>query len=180
MLNPETFTCCLGCWFLWHRSYINEVILNEWKAAGIDDTLKLGSRSLRNINPFHDIDPFIVENAIPVEENLDAVYQLDEEKLPHQKETDGHGVYKEDIWEPKDRPRNAFRAFNDFHDEPSKVDNWKIYINLFIFLYFFPYWKISYSRKLISRNFSDFSIRERLSVMSFLASETFYNESFSG
>lgn len=60
------------------------------------------------------------------------MYQLDQQKLPHQKEADGHDVYKEDIWEPKDRPRKAFRAFNDFHDKSSKVDNWKI-----IFLYFF-------------------------------------------
>ena len=56
------------------------------------DALKLGSSNLPNIDSFHDIDPLIVENAIPAETNLDTVCKLDQEKLDSygtQKETNG-------------------------------------------------------------------------------------------
>ena len=41
-----------------------EIILNGWKAAGIYGALNIGSTKLRNIDPLHDINPLIVENAI--------------------------------------------------------------------------------------------------------------------
>ena len=37
------------------------------------DALKPGSKKLPNIDPFHDIEPLIIENFIPVKTNLDAV-----------------------------------------------------------------------------------------------------------
>lgn len=37
------------------------------------DALKLGSKKLPNIDPFHDIEPLIIENFIPVKTNIDAV-----------------------------------------------------------------------------------------------------------
>lgn len=45
------------------------------------DALKLGSKKLPNIDPFHDIEPLIIENFIPVKTNIDAVCLLDQEKL---------------------------------------------------------------------------------------------------
>ena len=68
-----------------------EVILNGWKAAGIYDVVKLGSSKLPNINPLYYIDPFIVENVIPVETNLDDVCHLGQEKL------DSHRTKKKQI-----------------------------------------------------------------------------------
>ena len=73
-------------------------------------------------DPFHDIDHLIVENAIAVETNLDAVCQLEQQELDSyrtQKEADGDDEDDEDAWEPEDRPRNLFDVFNHFDDEPS-------------------------------------------------------------
>ena len=40
-----------------------EIIDGGWKASGISDASKLGSQKLSYIDPFHEIDPMLGDNA---------------------------------------------------------------------------------------------------------------------
>ena len=40
-----------------------EIIDGGWKASGIFDAIKLGSQKLPYIDPFHEIDPMLGDNA---------------------------------------------------------------------------------------------------------------------
>lgn len=98
------------------------IIMNGWKEAGIFDALRLGSSKLPNIDPFHDIDPLVVENDTIAETNLEAVCQLEQEQLEcfcaRQVDEEDDDCEDDDVWEPEDN-RNVFDLFDDFDDEQS-------------------------------------------------------------
>ena len=95
-----------------------EIVLNGWKVACIYDALKLGSNRLPNIDPFHDIDPLVIESD--VDTNIDAACQLEREDIEafcYRNNVDDNE--DEEEWEPEGA-RNVFDdVFNDFDDEQS-------------------------------------------------------------
>lgn len=93
-----------------------EIVLNGWKVAGIYDALKLGSNKLPNIDPFHVIDPLVIESY--VDTNIDAACQLEREEIEAFCYRNDVGDNEdEEEWEPEGA-RNVFDdIFNDFDDE---------------------------------------------------------------
>lgn len=136
------------------------------------DALKLGSKKLPNIDPFHDIEPLIIENFIPVKTNIDAVCLLDQEKLDSyrtQKKQMEMTNMKRIYGNPKILQETHWTCLmifmtNHFFkmlDFLHSLHNWKIpfsRINLAKFSHF------CHSQKFVLRNFSNFCIRKSLFV----------------
>ena len=98
-----------------------KIVLNGWKAAGIYDALKLGGSKLPSIDPFHDIDPLILENS--VDTNVEAVCQLEEEEIeafcPPNIVDEYDNDSEDEEWGPEGA-RNIFDdVLNEFDDEQS-------------------------------------------------------------
>ena len=61
--------------------YVNDTIVNGWKAPGIYDAIRLGLDKLPSMDPFHEIDPLVDEDVTLVASNLNALCQLNEKEL---------------------------------------------------------------------------------------------------
>ena len=94
------------------------IIESGWRAAGISDAIRLGSKELPPIDPFQDIDPLLEKNASKEHEQLQAIcgLTLDERQigysLPINDEDDD-----EDDEEYIDFERSAFDAFVEIEDD---------------------------------------------------------------
>ena len=91
-----------------------EVILNGWKAAGIYDAIRVGIGKLPVMDPYHDIDPLVNESNIPVDTNLEAVYELNQDHLHlfyTRKDKNEDDDDEEDAWEPEIQTSNSFNIF---------------------------------------------------------------------
>ena len=91
-----------------------EVILNGWKAAGIYDAIRVGIGKLPAMDPYHDIDPLVNESNIPVDTNLEAVYQVNQDHLHlfyTRKDKNEDDDDEEDAWEPEIQTSNSFNIF---------------------------------------------------------------------
>ena len=95
------------------------IILSEWKSAGIMEALQAGTDGLESLHPFHYIDPFIEQEG---ERNLifsATANQIAVLKSKHQPEIPDKSGGDESEWENEDDvdfTRNAFDAFNDEPD----------------------------------------------------------------
>ena len=58
-----------------------EIIDSGWKAAGISDTVKLGSSKLPPIDPFHDIDPMLDDESVSSNRHLLALRDVTAEEF---------------------------------------------------------------------------------------------------
>jgi len=98
-----------------------QVVLNGWKAAGIYDALKLGSSKLPSIDPFHDIDPLIIESSIGT--NVEAVCQLEKDEIeafcPTNVMTECDSSDNEEEWAPEGP--NARNVFDDLFDDEQSL-----------------------------------------------------------
>jgi hypothetical protein len=52
------------------------IIEGGWRAAGITDAIRLGSKNLPPIDPFHDIDPLLVDDNAVESQQLEAVCMM--------------------------------------------------------------------------------------------------------
>ena len=96
-----------------------KIIEIGWKASGIQDTIKLGSKGLPPIDPFEDIDPLINENQAANEGNqLQAIYALiyEELSLGNSRHEEIENDVDESDWE-WEHERGGFDAFEDFLNE---------------------------------------------------------------
>ena len=88
------------------------IIESGWRAAGISDAIRLGTKNLPPIDPFHEIDP-LLQNGLPEAQLVEAVCDLtiEERQLGHSPNEDD-GDEDEEVWE-----RSAFDAFREEEKE---------------------------------------------------------------
>ena len=80
-LKPLHAACVVDFYNYITSAEAKEIVINDWKSAGIYEALKHGSKNLPNMDSFHNIYPLMDDNPTTVETNLDAVYQLDQEQF---------------------------------------------------------------------------------------------------
>ena len=101
---------------------VNEWKVNEWKALGIYDAIRLGTGKFPVMDTYHDIDSLVNESNIPKGTNLEDVRQLNQGKLNLFHIREDKNEYdddEEDPWEPEIQTSNAFDIFQGFDDEQS-------------------------------------------------------------
>ena len=90
-------------------------IISGWRAAGIQDAVKLGSKSLPSIDPFNDLDSML-DSSVSSGHNLDALCLISEDELAsgYSRKENEDDVDSEDEWE---MTRGAFDAIQEIQDE---------------------------------------------------------------
>ena len=90
-------------------------IISGWRAAGIQDAVKLGLNSLPSIDPFNDLDPML-DGSVSSGHNLDALCLISEDELAsgYSRKENENDVDSEDEWEMS---RGAFDAIQEIQDE---------------------------------------------------------------
>ena len=96
----------------------NTIIEIGWRAAGISDAIRLGSKELPPIDPFQDIDPLLEKNASKEHEQLQAIcgLTLDERQIGYSPPINDE-YDDEDDEEYIDFERSAFDAFVEIEDD---------------------------------------------------------------
>ena len=81
------------------------VIINDWKASGIFDAIKIGSAALPPIGPFTEEDS--LDNAVILQESLPAVSNIEKRRKKFVQCPDDEGNSNDGEWGPSDQKGNA-------------------------------------------------------------------------
>ena len=95
----------------------SKIIESGWRAAGISDAIRLGSKGLPPIDPFQAIDPLLEKNAAEEYKQLQAICGLtiDEQQIGYSPPINDED--DEDDEEYIDFERSAFDAFVEIEDD---------------------------------------------------------------
>ena len=91
-----------------------EIIASGWRAAGITDVIRLGTKELPPIDPFHDIDPLIFETEESNQLQSICNLSIEERKIGYSRSEDVD-FDSDDEFELHNR--GALDAFTDFNKE---------------------------------------------------------------
>lgn len=91
-----------------------EIIASGWRSAGITDAIRLGTKELPPIDPFHDIDPLVFGGEKSNQLQSICNLSLEEKKIGYSR-TETSESDSEDEFELHNR--GAFDAFADFNKE---------------------------------------------------------------
>ena len=90
-------------------------IMSGWRAAGIQDAVKLGLNNLPTVDPFSDLD-LMLDGSISDGQNLDALCHMSEDEIVsgYSRTENEDDIDSEDEW---GMSREAFDGIQEMQDE---------------------------------------------------------------